>query len=380
MDQDRKGSVMSTQVKQNAEPTFWNTFQPKLWNFLEIPDSSIWAKIYGFISLFFVMLSIFSFVADTTSEFATYMEVYRETITDNVFNTTNVTLGENTTSSINFTTIFAETTPVVSDVDTVRVKHPSLHIIDIICLVFFTVEYILRVIFAPKKLTFLTSVMGVIDVIAILPDYIALILFGARPDYKYDYKVVELVSFFRILRVLRIFRLVKHVPGLWILVYTLKASVGELVLLSCFMTVGILIFASLIYFADERDNFESIPHAFWWALITMTTVGYGDMYPTTTLGKLVGSLCAMSGLLMIGFSVPTLVNNFTLYYKHVQFALQAEREMLLEPEENEGKHCQQTGIGSDMSNKQTDSNDNKTEDVPLMTITSESHNKPAEVC
>ena len=58
----------------------------------------------------------------------------------------------------------------------------------------------------------------------------------------------------------------------------------------------------------------------------MTTVGYGDMYPHTVLGKFVGSVCALSGLLTIGFAVPALVNNFMLYYKHVQFAIEAERQ------------------------------------------------------
>lgn len=357
---------MSTEISQNKPRTCWNVYQPKIWNFLETPDSSLWAKIYGFIALFFVVLSIFSFVADTTSEFATFMTVSNRNssdVTDDVINYTTPSSDINVTEAVQSSV----------DTETIRIKHPALQIVDIICLVFFTLEYIARFIFSPKKLKFVTSTMGVIDVIAILPDVIAIIVFKTRPDIMFNSKAVEFISFFRIVRVLRIFRLVKHVPGLWILVYTLKASVGELVLLSCFMTVGILIFSSLIYFADERSNFESIPHAFWWALITMTTVGYGDMYPTTTLGKLVGSLCAMSGLLMIGFSVPTLVNNFTLYYKHVQFALQAEKDLKIELKETNCKQWQNACAknGCDVINNRKDNNDNKTENVPLMTIQSE---------
>jgi voltage-gated potassium channel Kch len=87
----------------------------------------------------------------------------------------------------------------------------------------------------------------------------------------------------------------------------------------------VLIFSSLIYYADDRKTFTSIPHSFWWALITMTTVGYGDMYPVTEWGYVIGSLTAMSGLLMIGFSLPILVNNFIMYYQHVQFALEEEK-------------------------------------------------------
>ena len=95
--------------------------------------------------------------------------------------------------------------------------------------------------------------------------------------------------------------------------------------MTAFLMVGMLIFSSLIFYADDKEIFTSIPHSFWWALITMTTVGYGDMYPVTGWGYLIGSLTAMSGLLMIGFSVPVLVNNFLMYYKHVEFALQEER-------------------------------------------------------
>ncbi|XP_045183695.1 potassium voltage-gated channel protein Shaw-like [Mercenaria mercenaria] len=95
-------------------------------------------------------------------------------------------------------------------------------------------------------------------------------------------------------------------------------------LLFWFMGLGILVFSSLIYYVDDREQFKSIPSGFWWALITMTTVGYGDMYPTTTLGKVVGSCTAMAGVLMIGFTVPALVNNFMLYYRHVQFAMNTE--------------------------------------------------------
>lgn len=330
------------------------------------------------------MMSIFSFFADTTSEFATYMPSVNVKGNDSFMD-----IEVNVSTTQDPTVIVTSSTQTnIPEIEQIRVKHPTLHIIDIICLVFFTIEFIARLVFAPRKLKFVTSTMGVIDLIAILPDLISLIVVSARPDVMYNSNAMDVVSFFRIVRVLRVFRLVKHVPGLWILVYTLKASVGELILLSCFMIVGILVFSSLIFFADTRDNFESIPHAFWWALITMTTVGYGDMYPTTTLGKLVGSLCAMSGLLMIGFSVPTLVNNFTLYYKHVQFALNAEKEGAMKNECFGAKHWHHAAAdntGSGLHKMQTDSNDNKTESVPLMTVetevkTNNEHGHTVEIC
>jgi hypothetical protein len=86
-----------------------------------------------------------------------------------------------------------------------------------------------------------------------------------------------------------------------------------------FLLIGMVIFASLIHFAEPDSGYDNIPIGFWWSVITMTTVGYGDMHPTSAPGYVIGSLCAISGLLMIAFTVPIIVSNFVLYYTHVQY-------------------------------------------------------------
>ncbi|XP_052821213.1 potassium voltage-gated channel protein Shaw-like isoform X2 [Mya arenaria] len=376
LEDDRKGSAMSYEEDKDKPPTLWTKLKPQVWNFFECPETSRSAKLYGYLSLFFVILSIFSFVASTTEYFAAY------TMIQDGGNTTglkNDVINENVTNSI----ANGKNNESIIESVRVRVKHPSLDIVDILCLVFFTLEYIIRVAFAPKKLKFVTSTMGVIDLLALLPDYLEYILFAAKPEIVADENAINFISIFLIVRVLRIFRLIKHIPGLWILVYTIKSSVGELVLLTCFMSVGILVFSSLIFFADSRENFASIPDGFWWAIVTMTTVGYGDMYPTTTLGKLVGSLCAMSGLIMIGFSVPALVNNFMMYHKHVQFVLQAESEARKQKQYTDEKEGATSGekvqcfhLPSDVNDdvtetsekSQTNNNETASEQVPLITI------------
>jgi potassium voltage-gated channel Shaw-related subfamily C protein 1 len=94
-------------------------------------------------------------------------------------------------------------------------------------------------------------------------------------------------------------------------------------LLVFFLVLGIIIFASLVYYAERiapnpENDFNSIPLGLWWALVTMTTVGYGDMVPKTYLGMFVGALCALGGVLTVALPVPVIVSNFEMYYSHTQ--------------------------------------------------------------
>ena len=171
----------------------------------------------------------------------------------------------------------------------------------------------------PNKCHFLKSSVNVIDYIATISFYTDLFL----QQYLSNMKNADVFEFFSIIRILRLFKLTRHSSGLKILLQTFRASAKELMLLVFFLVLGIVIFASLVYYAERiqvnpTNDFSSIPLGLWWALVTMTTVGYGDMVPKTYLGMFVGAMCAMAGVLVVALPVPVIVSNFAMYYSHTQ--------------------------------------------------------------
>ncbi|XP_069102246.1 voltage-gated potassium channel KCNC1-like [Argopecten irradians] len=369
LENDRKGSLLDSTESEEQGRTTWTKWRPRLWAILNDPASSRIAKVYGWISLIVVAVSIFSFMAETHPTFS-YTH-YRD-VPGTPTNVTTYSQNVNVSRTTPVNTTVNTTTDDVNK-QAYSVTHPVLAIIDLVCLAFFTVELIIRLTLAKRRLQYLTSLMGVIDLMALLPDYIEIIVYSVNPELQFDGSV-NFISVLRITRVLRIFRLIRHVPGLWILIYTLRASFKELLLMSAFLMVGMLVFSSLIFFVDDRSTFTSIPHAFWWAIVTMTTVGYGDMYPTTNLGYLVGSFCALSGLLMIGFSVPVLVNNFIMYYKHVQFALEEDHNKKIRAKEKAEKEAG-VGLLGMMKRGTAGSTCNSPEAVPLNSLSPNGNHK-----
>ncbi|XP_070489851.1 potassium voltage-gated channel protein Shal isoform X1 [Chironomus tepperi] len=188
--------------------------------------------------------------------------------------------------------------------------------LDTACVMIFTAEYLLRLFAAPSRWKFMRSVMSVIDVVAIMPYYIGLFM---QDNDDVSGAFVTL----RVFRVFRIFKFSRHSQGLRILGYTLKSCASELGFLVFSLAMAIIIFATVMFYAEKNvdgTNFTSIPAAFWYTIVTMTTLGYGDMVPETIAGKVVGGVCSLSGVLVIALPVPVIVSNFSRIYHQNQRA------------------------------------------------------------
>ncbi|KAM4570143.1 A-type voltage-gated potassium channel KCND2-like [Odontesthes bonariensis] len=188
--------------------------------------------------------------------------------------------------------------------------------LDTACVMIFTVEYLLRLLVAPSRYKFVKSVMSIIDVVAIMPYYIGLVMTD-NEDVSGAFVTL------RVFRVFRIFKFSRHSAGLRILGYTLKSCASELGFLLFSLTMAIIIFATVMFYAEKGSSaskFTSIPAAFWYTIVTMTTLGYGDMVPKTIMGKIFGSICSLSGVLVIALPVPVIVSNFSRIYHQSQRA------------------------------------------------------------
>uniref|UniRef100_A0A3B4H525 Potassium voltage-gated channel, shaker-related subfamily, member 1b n=1 Tax=Pundamilia nyererei TaxID=303518 RepID=A0A3B4H525_9CICH len=271
-----------------------NEFQRQIWLLFEHPESSGPARGIAIVSVMVILISIVIFCLETLPEL-------KEDPNDRI-------------RMVGNTTMYYKAS-VLTD---------PFFVVETLCIIWFSFELIVRFFACPSKAAFFKNMMNSIDIVAIIPYFITLGTELADDQGNREGKgggeqatSLAILRVIRLVRVFRIFKLSRHSKGLQILGQTLKASMRELGLLIFFLFIGVILFSSAVYFAEaeEKDSFfSSIPDAFWWAVVSMTTVGYGDMYPVTIGGKIVGSLCAIAGVLTIALPVPVIVSNFNYFY------------------------------------------------------------------
>ncbi|XP_061108349.1 potassium voltage-gated channel subfamily D member 2 isoform X2 [Conger conger] len=254
------------------------TFRESMWRAFENPHTSTMALVFYYVTGFFIAVSVMANVVETVP---------------------------------------CGTSPRgIKEVSCGERYALAFFCLDTACVMIFTVEYMLRLIAAPSRYKFVKSVMSIIDVVAIMPYYIGLVMTD-NEDVSGAFVTL------RVFRVFRIFKFSRHSAGLRILGYTLKSCASELGFLLFSLTMAIIIFATVMFYAEKGSSaskFTSIPAAFWYTIVTMTTLGYGDMVPKTIVGKIFGSICSLSGVLVIALPVPVIVSNFSRIYHQSQRA------------------------------------------------------------
>ncbi|XP_048588074.1 potassium voltage-gated channel protein Shal-like [Nematostella vectensis] len=199
-----------------------------------------------------------------------------------------------------FTTVY-ETVPCQGGVHVCKERTRILDLLDEICIGIFTVEFLVRLSVCPDYLVFIKTPMNVIDFFSILPFYMRLLLQSVAGSNLEAFVVL------RVLRIFRVFKLSRHSKRLQRFGSAIITCIKDMTSLMFVLFIFIILFSSMMYFI-ERDAvegmFTSIPDSMWFTIVTMITLGYGDMVPSTTMGQILGAVCCVSGVILIALPIP----------------------------------------------------------------------------
>ncbi|CAF4457353.1 unnamed protein product, partial [Rotaria sp. Silwood2] len=276
---------------------FW---RPYIWFYLEYPQHSIFARILNLISMLLTVISCITLAVETLPN---YNEKYGKLCEKE----NNITLSDSDSSLC------------------LAMFSSPFFIIQTICVSYFTIEFILRLISTPSYYRFILSIFNWIDLSTIIPYFIFL---GIELHHKELELNGSLITVLRVLRILRFLRLMKiylifnQLKSLRVLSSTLKESFTDFIILIIILTLLAFMFGTATYFAEEASNgqvFDSIPKATYWGIITITTTGYGDMYPITVTGRIFACTCAYFGVATGGILVSILVDRYQRVYNRKKF-------------------------------------------------------------
>jgi len=173
----------------------------------------------------------------------------------------------------------------------------ELKIIEWIFTILFTIEYILRIFSAANPIKYIFSFLGIIDLLAITPAFLSVFFKGSH--------AFTVIRSFRLIRVFRIFKLARYTKGANVIGQALKASMPKITVFLVAVVSLTIIMGTMMYFFEGSQNsgFSSIPKSIYWAIVTLTTVGYGDTVPFTIMGQITASIIMILGYGII--AVPT---------------------------------------------------------------------------
>lgn len=214
---------------------------------------------------------------------------------------------------------------------------PQLRALDWIITILFTIEYVLRIISTGNPKKYIFSFYGIIDLLSILPTYVGLFVRG--------FQALSVLRAIRLLRVFRVLKLVQFVGEGSTLLKAIKSSANKIIVFLMFVLTVCMILGTLMYLIEGKEaGFNSIPRSIYWCIVTLTTVGYGDIAPQTPLGQMLASLIMIIGYGVI--AVPTGIVGAEMVKsdrKKENFSTQACPECSREGHEPDAIHCKFCG-------------------------------------
>jgi voltage-gated potassium channel len=225
---------------------------------------------------------------------------------------------------------------MLDSVDSIQIKYGRLLLIgEWFFTVLFTIEYLLRLFSVGRPLAYATSFYGIIDLLAVLPTYLSIFFPGSQ------YFLV--IRILRVLRIFRVLKLVQYLGEARMLSQALQASRRKIIVFLFVVLTLVVIFGSLMYIIeDAQSGFTSIPRSIYWAIVTLTTVGYGDISPQTGFGQAVSAIIMIIGYGIIAVPTGIVTAELTQVYKR-NISTQACLECSAEGHDSDAKFCKYCG-------------------------------------
>lgn len=212
----------------------------------------------------------------------------------------------------------------------------ELYIAEWIFTIVFSIEYILRMIAVKKPMKYAFSFFGVVDLLSILPTFLSLLFPGAQ--------ALQAIRIFRLLRIFRIFKLGIYLGEADLLSEALRASRHKITVFLVFILATVVTVGSLMYVIEgPKTGFTSIPVSIYWAIVTMTTVGYGDIAPRTPLGQILASAIMIAGYAIIAIPTGIVTSEIARASSHHKVSTQACPACSLQDHDVDAKFCKACG-------------------------------------
>ncbi|CAL8345912.1 unnamed protein product [Merluccius merluccius] len=283
VNQELIDEIKPHQDDEGYKKMFLGSVRRPLWDLMENPYSSLSAKAFAVFSSLLVLISIVAMTLNTVKELRVY-KPYGKTY---------------------------------------------MEWVEIFSILFFTLEYFLRLFTTANIKHFVKSALNFVDLVAVMPYFLQIVFemffidsedVGAQEDLKTMARVSKVSKVLKVVKLMRIFRILKlarHSTGMRAFGFTIRQCSEQVCCLFLFIAMGIFTFSALMHSVEVDQPgtpFSSIPDAWWWAAVSISTVGYGDVVPISYMGRCVAFSCISFGIILNGMPISILFNKFSDYY------------------------------------------------------------------